>query len=202
MFLINGLYGITIGSDPCLEDNVKAALAGGATIIQYRDKSCSNEIKTRSALRLKELCAGKALFIINDDIALAKSIDADGVHLGKNDADIKKARQLLGKKIIGVSCYNQLSLAEEAQAAGVDYVAFGRFFSSSTKPDAVQASPELLTRAKQTLSVPVVAIGGITVNNADSLIKAGADAVAVINGLFKQPEIKKTAQTFSKLFKN
>ncbi|MDH5257990.1 MAG: thiamine phosphate synthase, partial [Gammaproteobacteria bacterium] len=187
MFLINGLYGITIGSDPCLEDNVKAALAGGATIIQYRDKSCSNEIKTRSALRLKELCAGKALFIINDDIALAKSIDADGVHLGKNDADIKKARQLLGKKIIGVSCYNQLSLAEEAQAAGVDYVAFGRFFSSSTKPDAVQASPELLTRAKQTLSVPVVAIGGITVNNADSLIKAGADAVAVINGLFKQP---------------
>lgn len=202
MFLINGLYGITIGNDPCLEDNVKAALAGGATIIQYRDKSCSNEIKTRLALRLKELCAGKALFIINDDIALAKSIDADGVHLGKNDADIKKARQLLGKKIIGVSCYNQLSLAEEAQAAGVDYVAFGRFFSSSTKPDAVQASPELLTCAKQTLSVPVVAIGGITVNNADSLIKAGADAVAVINGLFKQPEIKKTAQTFSKLFKN
>lgn len=198
---INGLYGVTIDGDIDIEANVKAALDGGASLIQYRDKSSSDEKKLSIALRLKELCAGKALFIINDDVALAKSVDADGVHLGKDDEDINQARQILGDKIIGVSCYNQLSLARKAQAAGVNYVAFGRFFSSSTKPSAAQASPELLNEAKKTLSVPVVAIGGITVNNADSLIEAGADSIAVINGLFGQPYIKITAQQYSAKFK-
>ena len=109
---------------------------------------------------------------------------------------------MLGDKIIGVSCYNQLSLAVDAQSAGVDYVAFGRFFSSSTKPMAIQASLDLIVDAKRSLSVPVVAIGGITVNNADSLIGAGADAIAVINGLFSQPNITKTAQAFCAIFDN
>jgi len=199
---IEGLYAITVDNDPNIVANVKAALAGGASVIQYRDKTASAEKKHRIAVQLKNLCADKALFIINDDIALAKSVDADGVHLGKDDSDIGKARQLLGNKIIGVSCYNQLSLAQEAQAAGVDYIAFGRFFSSTTKPMAVQASPELLIEAKKILSVPVVAIGGITVNNADSLIKLGADSVAVINGLFGQLNITKTAQQYCALFAN
>ena len=197
---INGLYGITVDGDTNIEANVVAALDGGATVIQYRDKSSDGEKKRRIALQLKDLCAGKAIFVVNDDLVLAQSVDADGIHLGKDDADINKARRLLGDKIIGVSCYNQLSLAWEAQAAGVDYVAFGRFFSSSTKPAAAQASLELLNEAKKTLSVPVVAIGGITVNNADSLIKSGADSIAVINGLFGQPDIKKTAQQFSAKF--
>jgi len=197
---LNGLYGITIDNDPNIESNVKAALAGGASVIQYRDKSSSGEKKLNTAYRLKTLCANKALFIINDDIELAKLVDADGVHLGKDDADIMKARQLLGDKIIGVSCYDQLSLAEGAQNKGVDYVAFGRFYSSSTKPMATQASPDLIVEAKKLLVVPVVAIGGITVNNANTLIDAGADAIAVINGLFGQPAITETAQHFCSLF--
>ncbi|MDH3326271.1 MAG: thiamine phosphate synthase [Gammaproteobacteria bacterium] len=200
MALINGLYGVTIDNDLRLTENVKAALAGGVSVIQYRDKSSSAEKKYDLAVRLKKLCAGKALFIINDDVSLAKSVDADGVHLGKDDADIHKARQLLGDKIIGVSCYNELSLAEKAQSEGADYVAFGRFYSSTTKPAAIQASPDLITAAKKSLSVPVIAIGGITVNNAGLLIEAGADAIAVVNGLFKQPDIKKTAQDYCALF--
>jgi len=199
---IDGLYGITIDNDPDIEVNVKAALAGGASVIQYRDKSSSSEKKRKIATKLKQLCAGKALFIINDDVELAKAAAADGIHLGKDDADIGRARALLGDKIIGVSCYNRLSLAEAAQAAGVDYVAFGRFFTSSTKPDAAQASVDLIVQAKKSLSVPVVAIGGITVNNAGSLIKAGVDSIAVINGLFAQPEIRKTAQAYCALFDN
>ncbi len=197
---ISGLYGVTIDNDPHLLANVKAALAGGASVIQYRDKSSSAEQKKITALALKKLCAGKALFIINDDTMLAKLVDADGVHLGKDDGDIEQARQIIGNKIIGVSCYNQLSLAEEAQKAGADYVAFGRFFSSSTKPTAAQASVDLLIEAKNKLSVPVVAIGGITVNNADSLIKAGADSIAVINGLFDQTNIKEKAQQYCAMY--
>lgn len=203
---VSGLYGVTIDNDLNILASVAAALAGGATVIQYRDKATTDEKKHNIAIALKKLCADKALFIINDDVELAKAVNADGVHLGKDDADISKARQILsckdGNKIIGVSCYNQLALAQKAQAAGADYVAFGRFFSSSTKPMAAQASLELLTRAKKTLSLPVVAIGGITINNAGSLIAAGADSIAVINGLFKQPNITKIAQQYSALFGN
>ena len=202
MRVIKGLYGITVNGDDNVEANVAAALAGGTQVIQYRDKSSSEEEKYNIALKLKNLCRDKAIFIINDDVTLAKAVDADGVHLGKNDSDLTNARRLLGDKIIGVSCYNQLSLAEQAQAAGADYIAFGRFFTSTTKPSAVQASVDLIKHAKQSLDIPVVAIGGITVNNADTLINAGADAIAVINGLFMQPDIRQTAKTFNKLFKN
>lgn len=199
---IKGLYGITVSGDDNVETNVAAALGGGTQVVQYRDKSSSEEEKYNIALKLKNLCRDKAIFIINDDVTLAKAVDADGVHLGKNDSDLINARRLLGDKIIGVSCYNQLTLAEQAQAAGANYIAFGRFFSSSTKPSAVQASIDLIKYAKQSLDIPVVAIGGITVNNADTLINAGADAIAVINGLFGQSDITQTAKTFNKLFKN
>jgi len=202
MSSIRGLYGITIDADSNIFENVEAALAGGASVIQFRDKSSTTEQKYAIALKLKSICAGRATFIINDDAELAKNVDADGVHLGSEDGSIEHARKIIGEKTIGVSCYDQFSLAQQAQENGADYVAFGRFFSSSTKPDAVHASPDLITYAKQNLNIPVVAIGGITVNNADTLINAGADAIAVINGLFKPPDISETAKIFNQLLKN
>lgn len=201
MCKINGLYGITIDDDPDIEEKVASALAGGASIIQFRDKISSKNKKRKVAEKLKRLCHGRALFIINDDLDLAIDVVADGVHLGKHDGNIAAARKRIGGKLIGVSCYNQLSLAKQAQADGADYVAFGRFFSSRTKPDAIQASPDLIIQAKQILSIPIIAIGGITEKNAGSLIAAGADAIAVINGLFNQPDITKTAQNYCDLFK-
>lgn len=198
---IVGLYGITVDNDPEVLSRVKAALEGGANIIQYRDKSYLPG-RENIAERLNNLCREHgAIFIINDDIELAVAVNADGVHLGKHDLDIKAARNKIGDKIIGVSCYNKLELALAAEQNGADYVAFGRFFPSVTKPKAVSAEISLLQEAKQLLSLPIVAIGGITTENANMLIQAGASSVAVIDGLFNQDNIKKTAEEFSKLFK-
>lgn len=201
---INGLYGITVDNDLNVEVNVQAALDGGAKIIQFRDKSKLPN-REQVADNIASLCRQyDALYIINDDLELAKQVNADGVHLGRDDLDIKAAKKVIGDKIIGVSCYNTLELAVEAEQLGADYVAFGRFFPSVTKPDAVTANIELLREARNQLSLPIVAIGGITTANAESLIQAGANSVAVIDGLFNQKfnqqSIKKTAQEFSKLF--
>src|SRR5690606_29305516 len=127
-------------------------------------------------------------------------IDADGVHLGGDDGDIAYARQQLGGKLLGVSCYGDLERARTAQALGADYVAFGSCFGSTTKPDAAQAPLTLLARAAQELAVPVVAIGGITTENARLAVEAGADSVAVINGLFGAADVRQTAIRFSTLF--
>jgi len=198
---IVGLYGITIDNDAEIQARVKAALQGGASIIQYRDKSFLPD-RENIAGKIGELCREfGAMLIINDDIDLALAVNADGVHLGKHDLDIGAARNKIGDKIIGVSCYNKLELALEAEQQGADYVAFGRFFPSVTKPEAVPAEFGLLQDAKVLLSLPIVAIGGITTANAQSLIQAGASSVAVIDGLFNQQNIKKTAEEFSKLFR-
>ena len=143
------------------------------------------------------------MFIVNDDITLAKQTKASGVHLGREDASVADAREQLGPQaIIGVSCYNELTRAETAQAQGADYIAFGRFFPSRTKPQAVQANPDLLREAKKKLHIPVVAIGGITPENGAALIAAGADALAVIEGVFGQPDIRAAAERYARLFKN
>jgi thiamine-phosphate pyrophosphorylase len=143
------------------------------------------------------------LFIINDDVTLAKETQADGVHLGREDAAIAQARKQLGSRaIIGVSCYNELARAEQAAAQGADYVAFGRFFPSRTKPQAVPASLDLLREAKKKLHIPVVAIGGITPENGASLIAAGANALAVIEGVFGQADVRAAAERYASLFKN
>lgn len=198
---IRGLYGITIDGSTKLVDQAESALQGGASVIQYRDKNSSAAVRTHNGSLLKELCAQySACFIVNDDLELALRLNANGLHIGKNDGDISHIKQRLGDKILGVSCYNNLDLAKAAERSGADYVAFGRFFNSQTKPGAVQAEIELLTQAKACLRVPVVAIGGITLNNAESLIKAGADSLAVIDGLFGQADIKTTAQQFIDLF--
>ena len=142
-----------------------------------------------------------APFIVNDDVRLAAQVDADGVHFGAMDGSLHAARDVLGKhKIIGVSCYNQILLARNAVDAGADYVAFGSFFASTVKPDAVAATPDLLRQARRELVVPLVAIGGITAQNGAQLAEAGASALAVISALFDAADIQAAARDFSKLF--
>lgn len=197
---ISGLYAISSPSDALFSD-VEAALKGGIDVLQYRDKVSKRDLRVSHARALRDLCGHYGVtFIINDDIELALTVDADGVHLGKDDGDIEAARKRLENKILGVSCYNRLDLALKAQQSGVDYVAFGRFFPSVTKPNAVQANIELLYEAKQKLDIPIVAIGGITTENAGQLIEAGADAIAVIHGLFGGGDIETNARNYKQQF--
>ncbi len=201
---ISGLYAITPDESDTAALLRKAVLvlAGGARVLQYRNKAADASLRAEQAGKLRALSREYAvLLIINDDVALARLVDADGVHLGGDDGSVATARALLGDdKIIGVSCYNRAALAHEAVRQGADYVAFGSFFSSSVKPDAVTALPELLGQARRELAVPLVAIGGITVQNGPGLLAAGADALAVISSLFDVTDIQKAAQDFSKLF--
>lgn len=202
---IEGLYAVT----PDITDTdellrcVRAALQGGARVLQYRNKSAAAALRLQQAQALRQLTREfNAKFIVNDDARLAAQVDADGVHLGGEDGSVAAARTVLGAaKIIGVSCYNRASLAQEAVRQGADYVAFGAFFSSSVKPEAVQADVQLLQTARRELKVPVVAIGGITQQNGAALVEAGADALAVISALWSAPDIKASAQEFSNLFR-
>jgi thiamine-phosphate pyrophosphorylase len=201
---IEGLYAVTpdIPDTNELLRRVCLALQGGARVLQYRNKSADAALKLAQAQALRQLAREfKSIFLVNDDAQLAVQVDADGVHLGGEDGSVASARALLGDlKIVGVSCYNRLSLAHAAVQQGADYVAFGAFFSSSVKPGAVKADPALLPTARKELSVPIVAIGGITQLNGSALIEAGADALAVISALFDAPDIEVAARKFSKLF--
>ena len=187
-----GLYALTpdLPDTAMLVAKVAAAIAGGAVAIQYRNKRASAALRREQAHALANLCAARgALFIVNDDVDIAHEVDADGVHIGEDDGGIARARAMLGpERLIGVSCYDDWRRAQSAADAGADYVAFGSFFASATKPDARRADPDLLARAA-TLPVPVVAIGGITSANAAVLIEAGAAAVAVIGDVFAHDEI-------------
>lgn len=201
---VKGLYAITpdYADTADLLRRAGLALAGGARVLQYRNKSATAALRLAQASALRELTREFAVpFIVNDDVHLAAQVDADGVHLGATDNGLIAARAVLGKrKIIGISCYNRLSLARDAVGAGADYVAFGAFYSSSVKPDAAVADVELLRRARAEFAVPLVAIGGIAVQNGASLVNAGADALAVISALFDAADIQAAAQDFSKLF--
>lgn len=200
---LKGLYAIT--PDPCpddLDERLDAALAGGARIIQLRRKSATGEQRLSEARALVSRCrhAG-ALAIVNDDAALAAASGAHGVHLGRDDGSIAAARALLGPEaIIGVSCYDQIELARQAEASGADYLAFGSFYTSSTKPQAARAPIELLRRAKRELHRPLVAIGGITPENGAALVEAGADMLAVIDALFGVADVAQRAEAFARLF--
>jgi thiamine-phosphate pyrophosphorylase len=201
-----GLYAIADTQyldDARLIPAVGEAIAGGARIVQYRDKKHVAVDRARQAIELASLCRQHgALFIINDDVELAKQVQAAGVHLGRDDVSLAQARAQLGSQtIIGVSCYNDLARAVQAQAEGADYVAFGSFFPSRTKPQAVRAGLELLCEAKQKLHIPVVAIGGITPENGAHLLAAGADALAVIEGVFGQVNVREAAEHYARLFK-
>jgi thiamine-phosphate pyrophosphorylase len=201
---IDGLYAITPDELNTAEllRKVELVLQGGAQVLQYRNKLADAELRLDQATALRKLTGEFATtFIINDDVKLARQVAADGVHLGRDDGSVAAARALLGDdKIIGVSCYNRLELAQQAVQQGADYVAFGAFFASTVKPNAPVASLELLQQARRELSVPIVAIGGITQHNGKQLIEAGADALAVISAVFGATDIQYAAQQFSTLF--
>lgn len=200
-----GLYAVTLEAPrtkPPLAEQVAQAIAGGARLIQYRNKTRTPAERLHVARSLLAVCqAASVPLIINDDLELAARTGAAGVHLGRDDPDPREARKRLGPRaIIGVSCYDQLQRARQAQAIGADYAAFGRFFPSATKPRAVQATSELLRRARGQLRIPLVAIGGITPENARLPIAAGADLVAAIDGVFGRSDIRAAAAAFAALF--
>lgn len=201
---INGLYAITPQSadTAALLAKVRLALQGGAKVVQYRDKSDDVALRFEQASELLALCREFAVpLLINDDLRLADLTGADGLHIGRDDGSLREARLILGpRSLIGVSCYNDLSLARAAQEGGASYAAFGSFFASPTKPHAVAAPLDLLRQAKRELTIPLVAIGGITCENGAALVEAGADALAVISAVFDAPDIRAAAIEFDLLF--
>jgi thiamine-phosphate pyrophosphorylase len=200
-----GLYAITDNQlipRGELTARVTQAIEGGAVMIQYRVKDLSREARSQEARALTSLCRQRGVpLLINDDIELAAASGAAGVHLGRDDVSPAQARRRLGPRaIIGVSCYNRLERARAAALSGASYVAFGRFFPSSTKPHATQALPALLSQARTEIDLPIVAIGGLTPENGAALLDAGADLLAVIHGVFGQPDVRAAARAYSALF--
>lgn len=204
--MIKGLYAITPdeADTDLLLTKVALALQGGVSVLQYRNKSANHKLKTQQARAILPLCRQfKVPLIINDSVKLCLTLDAEGVHIGSDDGNLAEVRARIGKdKLLGASCYNRLDLALAAQQAGVDYVAFGACFASSTKPNAPVADLSLFELAKAQLSIPTVAIGGITLANAPQVIAAGASSVAVINAIFNADDVKLSAQQFTQLFSN
>jgi thiamine-phosphate pyrophosphorylase len=205
--LLHGLYAIT---DPDLIPpgrlvaTITLAVRGGARLIQYRNKSADAGRRQQEAASLATVCRRYAVpFMVNDDVELAAAVAADGVHLGRDDPQIAVARHILGPHaIIGVSCYNQLARGRAAATAGADYLAFGRFYPSRTKPAAVSADLDVLRAARAEFSQTLVAIGGITPENGGQLIEAGADMLAVIHGVFGQKDPEAAARRYAELFEN
>jgi thiamine-phosphate pyrophosphorylase len=201
---IRGLYAVTPDErdTAVLAAKVRAALAGGATLVQYRNKAVDSATRREQAITLLQICRVREVpLIINDDLRLALDIDADGVHLGEDDGSLEAARaRLATDKIVGASCYDRLPLARAAQRSGASYVAFGSFFSSNVKPAAVCAPLQLLRDAKASMAIPVVAIGGITAVNAPQLVAAGADCIAVISALFAAGDVEAAARQFVRVF--
>ncbi len=199
-----GVYAITpeTADTARLLAQVEAALSGGAAAVQYRNKSADVARRHEQASELVALCRRFGVpLIVNDDLRLADLTDADGVHLGRDDGSVREARIILGKgKFIGASCYQSLDRAVAAQAAGADYVAFGSFFPSPTKPAAGRAEPGLLHEAARAIQLPLVAIGGITLANAPQLLDAGADSLAVLSTLFDAADIRAAAHALNQLF--
>jgi thiamine-phosphate pyrophosphorylase len=201
---LGGVYAITpdCPDTQWLLTMSEAALNGGVAVIQYRTKAGDVALRHEQASELLLLCRQYGVpFIVNDDLRLADLIGADGVHLGRDDGSIREARIILGpERVIGISCYQDLERAREGQRLGADYVAFGSFFQSPSKPQAGRADLSLLRAASGEITVPIVAIGGITVDNAGALIDAGADAIAVISALFDAPDVEAAARQLNALF--
>ncbi|MGB5080555.1 MAG: thiamine phosphate synthase [Burkholderiales bacterium] len=201
---IEGLYAVTPDEpdSEVLRCKVRSALAGGARLLQYRNKAADARLRRAQGAALLALCreAGVPL-VVNDDVDLMLAIGADGVHLGRGDADLAGARAKLPEgALIGASCYASLDLARAARSAGASYVAFGSAFPSATKPGASPAPLSLYRGARERLDCPIVAIGGITPENGAALVEAGVHAIAVISALFDAPDIERRARDFAKLF--
>jgi thiamine-phosphate pyrophosphorylase len=203
---LRGLYAITPDADDgaTLIERVRLALEAARpaalAALQYRSKSANAARRESEARSLAALCREHGVpFIVNDDLVLALAVGADGLHLGRDDGDLRAARRKLGSRLLGASCYDSIERARAAIAAGADHVAFGSVFSSSTKPAAVRA-PLRLFRDARSLDVPLIAIGGITLDNAPEVIRAGADCVAVISDLFDSPDIAARVRAYARLF--
>lgn len=201
---LKGLYAVTpdLADTAELLHRVEQALLGGVRLVQYRNKPAGAALRQAQSMALLDLCREYGVpLILNDDLRLALDIGADGVHLGREDGDLAAARAALGAgKLLGVSCYGDMERAREARRIGADYIAFGSFFASPTKPAAVRAALTLPAAAKAELGLPVCAIGGITLQNAPQLINAGADLLAVITDLFAAPDIRACAAAYTSLF--
>lgn len=202
---IRGLYAITpdLADTARLQSLVQQALEGGLRLLQYRSKTLPAPLRLAQARALVAQCGNQgATLIVNDDALLARASGAAGVHLGKEDGlcPHREPTDSEHSLTVGISCYDSLPLALDAEAQGADYVAFGSMFPSRTKPGAVQAPLSLLREARQRLNVPIVAIGGITLAHMDELVKTGVNAVAVISALFDAPDVRKAAQHFNAYF--
>ncbi|OGT62706.1 MAG: thiamine-phosphate diphosphorylase [Gammaproteobacteria bacterium RIFCSPLOWO2_02_47_7] len=202
-----GLYAITDCENLTTElliNKTEQILRSGAVMLQYRNKYDDFAIRESQARELKILCDKYYVpFIINDDFELASAINADGVHLGKEDHSCEQARDSFGQQmIIGISCYNDIGRAMAAENTGASYIAFGAFFPTNTKHNTVKAGPELIQKAKQRLKLPVVAIGGITPENGKLLIDAGADFLAVVGGIYGPADPAQVMQSYITLFNN
>ncbi|MGM0633827.1 MAG: thiamine phosphate synthase [Pseudomonadota bacterium] len=206
MTVLGGVYAITdpvlLPDDPALLEAVTQALAGGARMVQYRNKDASPADRYRQATALQKLCANADVpLLINDDVALCQRIGAAGVHLGQSDLGLAEARQRLGADaIIGISCHASAQLALEAQRNGASYVAVGRFFPSRTKPQAPAATLDDLREIRHTVELPLVAIGGVNAENGAALIGAGADMLAVIHHLFSTSRVEQYTRELTLLF--
>lgn len=200
---MRGLYAVTPEQpdSDALAAGVRCCLEGGAAMVQYRAKAIAPGLALSQARRLASLCRAHGVpFIVNDSLPLAIAAEADGVHVGREDAGVREARIALPRGIIGASCYADPERARAAARDGADYVAMGSMFASSTKPAAPVAPLAVLAAARAAAGVPVVAIGGITVHNAPAAIAAGADMVAVITAVFDAPDVGAAARAFAALF--
>ncbi len=201
---VSGLYAITpdFESTDDLLNKMRQVLEGGAQLVQYRNKSASKVLLREQAAALLQLCRKHQIpLIINDHVDLAMEIDADGVHVGQNDTAVTHARKKLGRgKIVGASCYNNGDLAFQAEKQGADYVAFGAFFPSLTKPNALSVTSDLVARVRKKIAIPIVGIGGIRLTNAAAVIQSGCAAIAVCNDLFHTEDSKVKAAQFAQLF--
>jgi thiamine-phosphate pyrophosphorylase len=203
LHIIKGLYAVTPEEKDlfALSSQVESCIKGGARLIQYRSKILSKTEQQIQARKIKKICDYyKVPLIINDDIELCRILDADGVHLGENDDSLVKARLVLGpSKIIGVSCYNSIDRVKIAVDKRATYIALGACFPTTTKPYAPKASLDLIALVVKNFKIPVVAIGGINLENIELLINEGVNCIAVINSLFKVNDIEGTARQFSSL---
>jgi thiamine-phosphate pyrophosphorylase len=205
-YSIKGLYAVTpdVLEVDLLCEKVRLVLEGGASLVQYRNKFADKNLLLQQSTALLALCRSYDVpLIINDHLDLCAQIDADGLHIGASDCDLNAARRLLGPdKIIGASCYNWVDLAIQAESAGASYVALGACFPSETKPEAVHAPLSIFKEAKQKIALPMVAIGGIHIDNAQFVIEAGADALAVITDIFFDDDIRQISRRYTQLFQS
>lgn len=201
---IHGLYAILpeLTNTDELINKTQQVLVGGAKVIQYRNKSTNRQLQKHQAGLLLQLCKHHGIpLIINDYLDLTLEIDADGLHIGRDDFAIADARKFLGNdKILGASCYDDLNLAIHAESQGVDYVAFGSFFPSKTKSNTVPVSVDFIRNARQQINIPIVGIGGIQCHHVSTLIDSGCDAIAVCNDLFAIDQTKAKAAEFTQIF--